>query len=335
MSLLLRHLLPAAALTIVFSALFPAFARTPDSLSKTVEELTLRADSGDLKSIYSLASLYERGYDSIAPDSIKSLSLYRRAAEAGMPEAQNYLGYLFYKGGMVKADTDSAVFWISQAALNGDMRAANNLGYMFMEGERIEHDDAKAAYWFEIAAEGGISSAITQLADLTAEGRGVERDSLRAEELYLTALDRGFSDAAHKLWRLKGKYYSSLPDDDMMPIALRLYTHGAPQYAVVLFNILADRGDARAEALLGDAHSRALGADYDYNSSLLHFFRAAKGGNPSAAFFIAETLEFFPDALSDFEAVTDEDTSPAKWYDAAAAAGVTDAASALRLLLNP
>lgn len=334
MSLHRRHIIPTAAIAIAASALFPAFSNAHGNLSDSVRELTLRADSGDAKAAYSLAKLYESGYDSIPADTAESIRLYRRAADAGLPEAQNYLGYLFYLGKMVKADTDSAVYYISQAALNGDLPAANNLGFMFMEGERTEHDDAKAAFWFEIAAEGGIPSAITQLADLTAQGRGVAQDSLRAENLYLEALDRGFSDAAHKLWRLCGDAWLALPDEQLLAKGIELYTHGAPQYGVAIFEKLADKGNSHAEALLGDAHSRALGTDYNYEESLRCYFNAAKGGNPSAAFFVAETLEFFPDALNRLPSFTPADADPSKWYGQASDAGITDAKAALTALLR-
>ena len=106
---------------------------------------------------------------------------------------------------------------------------------------------------------------------------------------------------------------------------------------------MADADDAEAQALMGDAYSRAQGVGYDYEKSLLYFLKAALGGNHPAQFVIGELLDIFPDVLSEPQATEllrqygediNDCQSSSFWYGKAAMGGVTNAESASRLLLD-
>lgn len=327
----LKYLLPLSFIALIGATVTGAVQDASDRLSASLSRLKAKADCGDPEAIFRLARLYETGYDSIPPDTLRSLELYRDAARRGYSPAENYYGFLLFKGldGFLEAQPDSAIIWIEKAAQKGDAKAANNLGWLYMEGECVSHDPDKAAKWFSQAAESGLPAAKAQLADLYREGKGVDKDTLRAENLYLEAIAGGIPDAEDKLVAMMHKKYTSLSPEEALTKGLRLYLNGAPWGGVILFETAAETGScspagAKALALLGDAYSRAKGVGYDHDRSINLFHRAAVAGNPSAMFIVAEFLDLFPDSFS----CAEETETAQEWYEKAKAAGITDAKAA-------
>ncbi|MBD5269328.1 MAG: sel1 repeat family protein [Bacteroides sp.] len=316
--------------------------------------LVARADSGDGKALFDLARLHEIGYDSIPVDSVRAMALYTLSAENGYAPAQNYLGFRLFNGEGVEKDVNEGLRWIEKAAMQGDAKGANNLGWMLSEGEGVVRDYDKAAFWLRRAAEAGLPAGQAQLADLLRTGRGVPADTVMADSLYCRAIEGGLRDAEAKLLSMQREPWRSLPADSALRLGLHHYTHRAPVIGVTLFEQIANMETpsdstlrsvkAHALALLGDATTRALGADYDHDRSMLYFTEAALLGNPSAQFIIGELLEIFPDALADILPRLPMDpllsamvvpTEAVHWLDQAAAAGIRDAAAANRALLAP
>lgn len=297
-----------------------------------------RAEQADAEAIYHLARLYESGYDSIPQDTLKSVALFRRAAELGNLPAQNYYGFLLYNGMGTAEDKASGLDWIKRAAEGGDLTAANNLGYMILNDTATECPEGyeEAAKWLSKAADGGVPSAISMLADLYREGKGVPTDTLQAISLYDRAIEAGVPDAQYKLLAMQHESWSRLAPEEAVRTGLHYYTHRAPTIAVTLFEQAADQGNAQAMALMGDALTRAQGASYDHDKALEYYFRAALAGNPSAQFVIAELLEIFPDALDTIDFAipekTPEYTDPHYWMEKASESGVHTAEDATREL---
>ncbi len=317
--------------------------RDRETVRKALRELSCRADSGDAKALYDLACLYDVGYDTISKDSAMSTVLYRRSAQLGYAPARNYLGFRYYNGeGGVRRDVDSALFWIERAAESGDPKGAANLGWLLVEGKDVVRDYSHAAYWLEKAAGAGLPVGMTQLADLYREGLGVGKDTVRAVWLYTEAIERGFREAEPLLLDMMLDRWKALPADSAIKTGRYYYLHRAPVIGVNIFDYLAAKGDPEAQALMGDAYSRAQGVDYSHEKSLEYYLRAATGGNPSAQFVIGELLDIFPDALDEDSCavilesagISSSDAAfPLFWYGKAASCGITDAASASRRLL--
>lgn len=306
-----------------------------------LEDLERRAGQGDADAMYRMARLYERGYDSIPSDTVRSMELYRMAAEGGNPAAQNYYGYLLYNGKGAERDPVAGMEWMSKAAQSGDLTAANNLGWIIVSSDTPEKDYATAARWLRKAADGGVPSAMSMLADLYREGRGVEKDTLQAISLYNRAIEAGLYDAQLKLLNMQAIPWQSLTPTQAVETGLYYYTHGAPAIGVTLFEQAASRGDARAMALMGDALTRALGASYNHDLALQYYYRAAIAGDPSAQFVIAELLEIFPDSLEALPeseyypaVVPEEYSAPGYWMEKARAAGIYNAEQATSALLR-
>lgn len=284
-------------LLIVFGCLL---AQDPtDSHRIALRQLVERAHSGDAKALYDLATLHDRGYDSIPVDTLRSNALYLKAAQKGYAPARNFIGFRYYTGHGMPQDIDSALYWIRLAADEGDITAAANLGYLLSESELIPHDSVEAVKWIEQAAMAGVREAQIKLIDF-------KRDE-----------------------------WSSMPPDSVLTNGIELYTGRAPILGIQLIGIAAQHKIPKAMALMGDAYSKGWGVPYDYQKSVDYFYEAAKGGDPSAQFLIAELLEFFPDALVNKEnETTPEENNAAYWYDLAAQQGVTDSEKAYQLLMS-
>lgn len=337
------RVLPAGIVAVIFAVMtFPLWpmtdTRASDQTRAQLRRLVARADSGDPKALYDLAYLHDIGYDTITRDTTRSTLLYTRSAEKGYAPAQNYLGFRLYKGDGVNRDVNEGLHWIEQAALQGDPKGANNLGWMLLEGEGVEHDYSKAAFWLERAADAGVPTGMVLFADMLKEGKGLPPDTLRATELYSRAIESGLMDAEVKLLVMMNEKWKSLSPEDALKLGKFYYTHRAPVIGVTLFNNVAfseanDSLKGEAFALLGDAHTRAQGVDYNHAIALDNFIRAAEFGNPSAQFILGELLDIFPDALADKD-LPMECHSAQYWYDRASKSGVTDAETANRILLH-
>lgn len=305
-----------------------------DSHPLTIPEIFSSAEAGDPESQYQLHLIYERGFDTIPADSVKSMEYLRRSAENGLPKSQNLLGYYFIKSGDRKG-----LDWIEKAAAAGDAKAQANIGFLLLNSDIVERDPSKAAYWLERAASAGVATASSMLGDLYRYGDGVAQDSLQAEAHYYAAIDGGLADAAYKLVDMRGKDWDALPDSVRFAKAIYLYTRQAAGLAIPIFVSIGEHSPdpefrGKALAMLGNAYTRGLGVQYNHAISTEYFTRAAEEGDPSAAFIIAELLEIFPDALNDYlpKEVPEEMLTSPYWYRKAAEKGVTDAAEATRRL---
>lgn len=274
---------------------------------EALRQLSLRAEEGDSVALYQLARLHDTGYDSIAVDSLRSSALYLISARKGYAPARNFIGFRYYKGEALNKDIDSALYWIRLAADEGDITAAANLGYLLLDSDDIPHDTVEGARWIEIAARAGVREAQIKFVELN-------RDN----------------------WK-------TLPPDSALHLGVEFYTRNTPITGVALLEIAAEARIPRALALLGDAYSKGLGVPYSHQLSLDYFHQAARLGDPSAQFIVAELLDIFPEAdFSDKdsgEEVSGEDSgepeeSAAFWYEKAAAQGVTSSEEAYSRLFE-
>ena len=119
--------------------------------------------------------------------------LYALAAQAGHPDAQADLAYLYMNGLGVPRSDDAAAEWYQLAAVTGSPAARLALGAMFAVGRGVSQSDETAVYWFEQAKQ------LRFVADAYACGFGVQQDLTRALTLYETLAANGDVDSQFQL----------------------------------------------------------------------------------------------------------------------------------------
>ena len=133
---------------------------------------------------------YHRGAG-VQRDDARAMTLYRRAADTGRPDAMTRIGFLYAHGQGVEQDYTQAMSWYLKAAELGEPLAMNNIGYLYEKGLGIAADPARAMHWYTRAMEAGEPKAANNLGHLYRWGLGVPRDSERALAWYLRAAEAG------------------------------------------------------------------------------------------------------------------------------------------------
>lgn len=190
----------SAAALLVAAAAFPLRAAENRI---TVEELTLRAETGDRGAMHALAESYYAGSNGAAQDFGKAASWYQRLARAGDARAQTSLGLMYARGYGVQKNLAEAHRWWNYAAIQNDPGAQYNLGLSYARGEGVAADPGRAARWFREAARRGHVQAQHNLGMLHFEGKGVPKDASQAYYWVRVAALQGDVVAEEALPRLR------------------------------------------------------------------------------------------------------------------------------------
>ncbi|WP_431023977.1 caspase family protein [Halomonas sp. H5] len=97
-----------------------------------------------------------------------ALNVWLEPAEAGDPEAQNYVGEIFEKGLGTEPDYVSAATWYRRAADQGYARAQINLGFLYEQGLGVAEDRTRALNLYR-RASGAVEDPLVYRSDVTAE----------------------------------------------------------------------------------------------------------------------------------------------------------------------
>ena len=131
-----------------------------------------------------------------AADPVKAAEFIRKAADAGLAQAQYNLGLLYVNGHGVDKDLETASVWFQKAAVQGLPEAALDYGLMVYGGDAgIRKDYKIGAQWLLIAANAGHADAQLFIARILAAGRGISKDRVEAAKFYTLARQAGKSDA--------------------------------------------------------------------------------------------------------------------------------------------
>jgi TPR repeat protein len=199
-----------------------------------------------------------------------AIEWYRISAEAGNPDAQTELGFL-YEASAVRR-FDEAAQWFRKAAQTSAPAMAA-MGRLCATGEGgVSQDYKQAAYWYRkaIAADG--RSGQYELGLLYERGLGVPQDPVRAMELYHAAAVIDF-DAQRSLFKLY-EAHLNVPSD--------------PEKAIAWYREAAEGGNAQAQIGLGMHYEfgRGVGANLDVASALYNLAaRSREAGNPNFSGF--------------------------------------------------
>jgi TPR repeat protein len=190
----------------------------------------LELSSGNASLLAAVAQLHLDGLG-VKRDPTLALSLYRQAAEAGLPEGKLRMGLLYLEGVGVEKNLDEARRWFGEAAEAGSSAAMIELaqswrapwadppdppaalewlrrahaagaadalayaGFMYEAGELGAPDLDAARTSFEEAAAAGSPNAKAKLGYMYATGEGASRDPKRALALFREAAEHGHPTA--------------------------------------------------------------------------------------------------------------------------------------------
>ncbi|GEM_PF-1518550 len=77
---------------------------------------------------------------------------FSQAAQQNLPEAQKWLGVLFYQGQGVPQDYYEAFRWFEKSAEQGSAEAQNNLALMYFKGEGVKQNYILSYQWASLSA---------------------------------------------------------------------------------------------------------------------------------------------------------------------------------------
>ena len=125
----------------------------------------------------------------------KLIEWYRKAAQQGNTEAQNFLGRCYYNGTGVTQNYSEAAKWCRKAAQQGNVEAQNTLGNCHY----VMQDYHEVVKWYRTAAEQGHAYAQYSLGICYYNGFGVEQNYEEARKWYGKAAEQGNAEAQQAL----------------------------------------------------------------------------------------------------------------------------------------
>ena len=214
--------------------------------------------------------------------------LWRRAAEAGIPDGQHLLA-VSLSSAIAKNDTDGhksheAYQLFLSASRRGHVPSQTCLGVCYFRGSGTPQDRHEAARWFRKADEEGSARAQCYLAWCYLRGEGVTEDRAEALILYRKAAEQGYAPAQHKLAGLildgtdvvadeaeAMKWYRKAAEQGYAPAQKRLAACLWDGKGVVedkaeaarWYRRAAEQGHADAQFKLGSCYAEGMGVEKD------------------------------------------------------------------------
>lgn len=259
------------------------YTSQPGADADAVQWLEKAAEQGNRDAQYQLGLRYEQGrgvskrpdlalrwYEKAAaqqqPDALLALArqantteafpLYQRAANAGSPSAQLWLGQTYLADKQVPQDLALGRYWLEMAAGQGFHEAEYQLSLQQTDTVAREH-------WLTLAAAGGVSQAQLELAALQQE-----RGELKAARHSLSlAAGQGNVDARYAYGEM-----------------LRLGLGGEADYSQALkqYRLAANANHRQAQYRMGTMREQGWGAPRNRLHAYAWYLLAATDGNTDA-----------------------------------------------------
>ena len=163
--------------------------------TEALECIKVMAEEGSRHAQHLLGSFHAEGR--LVPEDLgEAIRWYLKSAEQGLTSSALALGWIFLTKDS-HLDVDLGLYWLNQAAEEGDAQAANILGEMHYSGVgSMKPDYPKAVIHFEKGAALGDSVSKQRLAWMYSEGLGVEADPEKALTLNMESAVEGNPIAA-------------------------------------------------------------------------------------------------------------------------------------------
>ncbi len=226
--------------------------------------------------------------EAVPQDLARAAMLYKKAADAGVVQAQYNLGMLYYDGRGVEQDyVQAAELFLSAATDHGHSDSQFSLGVMHEWGQGVPQDYARAMQLYKMVADKGVAKGFHNMGNLIANGKGVPADLARAARLFRRSLALGFEQSRVNLGLIEHDLAimdaAAMGDAAAQTTLAGWYTsgRGVPQdyrKALELFEAAADEGDGRAQYNLGIMYRDGVGVVQDTSMARKWFRLAAAHG---------------------------------------------------------
>ena len=154
----------AIALSFLMAA--SGWAIAQERLSSDVQELMVKAKSGDAQAQFRLGTAYDYGRG--APrDGKEAMRWYLTSAEQGNAEAQNSVG----SGLQAEKRYAEALPWYERSVAQGHALATNNLAYLYDLGLGVTQDRKRGFELYSKAADLGWAEAMWNLTNIYGAGQ--------------------------------------------------------------------------------------------------------------------------------------------------------------------
>ena len=218
----------------------------------------------------------------------QALTVAKREAQAGNPEAALLLGIMYERGLATQANQVTSQYWYQQASLNPVN--AFILGTYYAQGNGFNKDIDKGRALLQQSADAGFSYANLNLAILKKQ----------EGDFFLTELDKARLQNNSKAGLLLADYYLQQADSpDNMKQARDIYQH------------FAEKGDKDAQLKLAFLYERGLGGEANAELALQWYSSAAEQGQPIAQYLLGQLYQ-----LGRIGGQPDYELAK-KWYSAA------------------
>lgn len=105
-------------------------------------EIAIEEENGN--AMLALGSHYYTGYQGFEQNYVKAVYYYEMAAEHGMREAQENLGYCYYYGRVGEPDYEKAFHYFALGAFDGHVISLYKIGDMYLNGCYVPQNDVEA-----------------------------------------------------------------------------------------------------------------------------------------------------------------------------------------------
>lgn len=154
--------------------------------TQAIELLKPLAEKGNPRSQFYLGQIYREGpglFPGVEKDEELGDSWIQKAADAGLPEAEYFVGVSYLIGFGKPKDIEAALVWITKAANHSDVHAMAVMGNACWGGDPLEgvpRNPKVAMTWFKKAARKSDSHSMFMIALMYEKGIGVPQDYIEA-----------------------------------------------------------------------------------------------------------------------------------------------------------
>ncbi|KAF9908261.1 hypothetical protein EC991_010101 [Linnemannia zychae] len=280
---------------------------TPHS---AIMQIADKAKEGDMSAQFELGKAYFYGRKGVPENYEAAKDWFLLLTRRKHPEAQYYVGLMYYHGMGVSVDHKAAATWFLKAANQQVLDAQSVLGEMYLYGHGVQKNSLRALQWLLAAANEGDADAQCNIGNMYKHGTSpFSQDYTMAMEWYLKAAEQDHASAQFQIGVLYVYGHGVLFNDEKT--ALKWLLKAAKQ------------GNEWAQFLAGSIYMTDPGLR-DYSKAMKWYLKAARQDCIPAQFALGKMYE------TGHQGVIEQDYSVAmEWYIKAAKQGYLDAQARL------